>query len=441
MAMPPQPLLSPQAVLSPEVSPLRLPPSPLCADNADLSLALLECDPHDGSSSHASDASDDSDDGRSSSDTDASCTSACCDPTYPEGDKPLPAAAQSVIASVPESAWCPLVIIGAGPHALALAARLNEPRPAALYTDLEHARLSWLQRDAAGRQGDSSRGRRRAAVKGHWPARKLVAPRHATLADTGGVGSTTSISVPSPAVRVVDSSGAAWLSRWDSFFNGLRISHLRSPMTFHPSPADADALVGYARRTDREAELEAIHGVVGSEFSKYQRKKRRASVSVGGSTLINERDRQDYQRPSTPLFRDFIRDELVERYAVPQVEHEKVTAVSYGLIHVEGDGLRNGFVIESVDSDGAVRRAAAQAVTMAIGPSSVPAVPTWLVGEATPPGGAQVDADPWRKEAICGEGWCHSSAFAVPGCRPLDGPLGRKVAAAQATRACVVGGG
>jgi hypothetical protein len=80
-------------------------------------------------------------------------------------------------------------------------------------------------------------------------------------------------------------------------------------MTFHPAPADADALVAYAQRQHRvsfpgrhrmntsrrgtsakalisecfffsmrtrlqESELMPIEGVVGAEFSKYQRKKK-----------------------------------------------------------------------------------------------------------------------------------------------------------------------
>lgn len=55
---------------------------------------------------------------------------------------------------------------------------------------------------------------------------------------------------------------------------GLRITHLRSPMFFQPSPADANALVAYAQRTGREKELAPICGVVGREFSKQQRKKK-----------------------------------------------------------------------------------------------------------------------------------------------------------------------
>ena len=395
----------------------------------------------------------------SSAGTDDSCTSACCDhsasppPPSHKADSPSRATtSERVLATVTEEAWSPLVIIGAGPHALALATRLNEPRPAALYTDLEHARLSWLQRDAAAATATGERRNtksRHKAVKGHWPARKLVAPKEATLVATDVD--------PLPSVRVLDSSGTAWLSRWDAFFAGLSIQHLRSPMTFHPSPADADALVAYAQRTSRESELEPIKGVVGSELSKHQRKKRRAGVrnsSIGGTNLINERDRQDYQRPSTALFRDFVQDDLVARYPVPRVEHTTVTSVAYGLIHVQGDGPRLGFVIDSVRPDGVLERRAAQPIVMAIGPSSVPAIPSWLLRATTsaPPSasfsaGSEPDRrrnskkNPWDKAAISGPGWCHSSAFAVPECQPLQGPLGEGVRRGEQVCVCVIGGG
>ncbi|GAA5981399.1 hypothetical protein JCM10908_004095 [Rhodotorula pacifica] len=430
MSLPSQPLLTPTSA-SPEMSPLVLPPSPASPVFSEISLEDLSLGESDSDSAETG----------SSAGTDDSCTSDCCVPDFPlNGSKSSSSSSSShgdqVIATVAEMDWSPLIIIGSGPHALALATRLNEPRPAALYTDLEHARLSWLQRDAAHATG------RRQAVKGHWPARKLVTPRVATLAQPRNEADEDLAAEPRPSIQVLDSSGSLWLSRWDAFFAGLSITHLRSPMTFHPSPADADALVGYAQRTSREDELEPIKGVVGSEFSKYQRKKRRATVAVGGSNLINERDRQDYQRPSTPLFRDFLQDELVDRYPVPQVTHTSVTSVNYGLVHVQGEGPRLGFVVDSIRPDGTPERRAAQAVAMAVGPSSVPTVPTWLHNvSARRSADSEEHLDPWRKEAICGSGWCHSSAFAVQGCRPTDGPLGDRVRRGEGTRVCVVGGG
>ena len=294
--LPPQPTLSP-TMNSPSVSPLSLPGSPPSPTLSHLSL-------DDGASLWAHDG--DSDDAVSTADTADSCTSAsCCPPPTADDDlKPLPslttstadpsaATAPSHPISIPESYFSPLVIIGAGPHALALAARLSEPRPAALYSDLEHARLAWLQREDRGRERRDPAARRK-SVKGHWPARKLVEPQTATLAGAGPAlepapPAPHAASPPSPAIQVLDSSSSTWLGRWDSFFSGLAIEHLRSPMLFHPAPADANALVAYAQREGREDELVPIKGVVGAELSKHQRKKRSVHFPL---SLSRSRSRQ-----------------------------------------------------------------------------------------------------------------------------------------------------
>ncbi|KPV78159.1 uncharacterized protein RHOBADRAFT_3493, partial [Rhodotorula graminis WP1] len=323
-----------------------------------------------------------------------------------------------------------LVIIGAGPHALALAARLSEPHPAALYSDLEHARLAWLQREERGRERRNQAVRRQ-SVKGHWAARKLVEPATATLAGArpgperapSSPGGTSSAR---PAIQVLDSSSSAWLGRWDSFFSGLSIEHLRSPMLFHPAPADVNALVAYAQREGRENELLPIKGVVGAELSKHQRKKR--PQRVGRAPMINEREREDYHRPSSALFRSFIDSDLVDRYSLappspspPLVAHTTVTSVSYEVVHVPGREPERGFVVRSTRPDGVDEVRGARAVVLAIGPSCTPSVPR-VISEAA-------------------GGWCHSTAFAMPGCGPMDGLLGERVRQGKPARVVVLGGG
>jgi hypothetical protein len=63
------------------------------------------------------------------------------------------------------------------------------------------------------------------------------------------------------------------MSAWNESFELLKISHLRSPMFFHPDPSDRDGLLGYTYAEGREKELKEIAGVVGKSLSKYQRKK------------------------------------------------------------------------------------------------------------------------------------------------------------------------
>ncbi|BGP36399.1 hypothetical protein JCM10449v2_000300 [Rhodotorula kratochvilovae] len=439
--LPAQPILSP--TMDPlDISPLSLPASPPSPTISELSLDALAC-------------SDDDDAASSVADTADSCCSTCCAPTADEVKPAAPSPSidgppTAATVTVDESAFSPLVIIGAGPHALALAARLAEPRPAALYSDLEHARLSWLQREQRTAPSSSSLGtsgrkakEHRLPVKGHWSARRLVPPATATLAHpvVGSDDADDEVPPAGPAIQVLDSSSSEWMARWDGFFAGLRIEHLRSPMLFHPAPADANALVAYARRTGREDELEPIKGVVGAELSKYQRKKNPSRV--GRAVMINEREREDYHRPSSTLFRSFIRDDLISRYrTAPLVEHTTVTSVAYETVHVAGRAPETAFVVRSTRHDGAEEVRVARAVVMAVGPSSAPNVPC-VIRDALPPPATEAEAGtaPWRKEDICGRGWCHSAAFALPRCRPMDGELGERVRQGLPTRVVVIGGG
>lgn len=150
-----------------------------------------------------------------------------------------------------------VLIIGAGPCGLAVAARLRERTPSALYTDEEHRRFHWLAK-----HGDKS------AVKDR---------------KTGRVHRRTSESSPTahlkgskdPSVLVLDGEGAGWMTRWNRLFDAFGIEQLRSPMFFHPDPGDRDAMLGYAYEYGREKELEEIAGVVGKESSKHKVKKRK----------------------------------------------------------------------------------------------------------------------------------------------------------------------
>jgi hypothetical protein len=128
-----------------------------------------------------------------------------------------------------------------------LAARLREPRPAALYTDIEHSRLAFLQRPDA--------------VKLPRQPKKpynLRTPNPSKLREqAGNYFKDDSF----PRLLALDGSSQEWLGRWNGFFHHLDIPHLRSPMFFHPSPADVDGLEAFARRMDRENECVDSGGV------------------------------------------------------------------------------------------------------------------------------------------------------------------------------------
>lgn len=144
-----------------------------------------------------------------------------------------------------------VLIIGAGPSGLAVASRLREQHPSALFTDDEHGRYHWINKHS---NQASIRKTRNSRVKAADPDK----------CDCGGL-----------STLVLDSSGNDWMTRWNALFKTFNIEHLRSPMFFHPDPSDRDALLAYARDHGRDDECVEIGGCVGKEVSKHKKKKRK----------------------------------------------------------------------------------------------------------------------------------------------------------------------
>jgi hypothetical protein len=147
-----------------------------------------------------------------------------------------------------------VIIIGAGPCGLAVAARLRERTPSSLFTDSEHQRYHWMKASASSKQ---SAKLERASRRSHTARDRLL------QGPTPGSGLD---------IAVLDDTSDAWMSAWDAKFNHLRISHLRSPMFFHADPRNRDGLLEFVYREGREAELKEINGVIGKSLSKHQRK-------------------------------------------------------------------------------------------------------------------------------------------------------------------------
>jgi hypothetical protein len=169
-----------------------------------------------------------------------------------------------------------VIIIGAGPCGLAVAARLQEETPSAMFTDEEHQRYHWIKRHSG----------KMALVRAHARKNKGVkADRYTRLAgddEPGRAPSPPRSCSGSPRSRystlVLDSSGDRWMERWNRAFRTLEIDQLRSPMFFHVDPGDRDGMLAYTRETGRERELWEISGCVGQELSKHKRKKMRAKA-------------------------------------------------------------------------------------------------------------------------------------------------------------------
>jgi hypothetical protein len=147
-----------------------------------------------------------------------------------------------------------VAIIGAGPAGLAVAARLCEHTPSAIFTDDEHQRYHWIKK--RGRQM-SLKDPKSGKVKPASPS--CPSTKYSTL--------------------VLDATGDTWMSRWNNLFKTFEISHLRSPMFFHVDPGDRDALLAYSHERGGKNDLVEIPGCVGKEVSKHQKKQRQGGKS------------------------------------------------------------------------------------------------------------------------------------------------------------------
>jgi hypothetical protein len=155
-----------------------------------------------------------------------------------------------------------VIIIGAGPCGFAVAARLREHTPSSLFTDAEHQRYHWMRASAS--------SKRTAKLE-------RVTRRSFTAQDRLLQGPAVPVSLD---VVVLDETSDTWMCAWNDRFRDLGITHLRSPMFFHPDPRDRDGLLEFTYKEGRESELVEISGVIGKSLSKHQRKKKSKNRQV-----------------------------------------------------------------------------------------------------------------------------------------------------------------
>jgi len=181
-----------------------------------------------------------------------------------------------------EGSMLDTLVVGAGPHALSLVARLVDDTPD-LLTEPERVRMM-----SDGMKGTNAtfRGRSHALVRKHLNKRFDGA---AKLRDR---------------VLVIDLHGS-WMSQWERDFESLQIPHTRSHVHLHPDPYDFQSLEVWARMHRRDSELWHMDHM-----------DRKASNARGykGPFLL----------PGTALFNDFCRS-LVKRYNLePLVQQGRV---------------------------------------------------------------------------------------------------------------------
>lgn len=244
-----------------------------------------------------------------------------------------------------------VIIVGSGSCGLAVAARLCEATPSSLFSESEHQRYHWMKASSSSRR--SSKLTRTSRRSNTAPDRLLSGPGISCKLD----------------IAVLDETSDQWMSAWNEKFEKLEISHLRSPMFFHPDPRDRDGLLELVYREGRERELREIAGVVGKGLSKHQRKKK---VKDSGkrqqeTTYLDERDRKDFFRPSQAVFKQHCED-IAARYNLTNiVEKSKVTSISYN-----PHGTINSGIFTLRTSTGTRK---ARAVIFSAGAASKPSLP------------------------------------------------------------------
>lgn len=292
-----------------------------------------------------------------------------------------------------------IVIVGAGPCGLAVAARLRERTPSAIFTDQEHQRYHWIRQHQT-----SIRSRK-----------------------TGRIRQPEQASAQQYSMLVLDSTSDEWVGRWRQLFAVLQIDELRSPSFFHVDPSDRDALLAFAHENDRMDEMREIRGVVGKEVSKHWKKKKTKKYVTGYTggyianntsihpreSLVNERDRKDYFTPSAKLFEGHCK-QCINRYDLSSslIRHEMVRDIVYDYF-ADVPVPHKTFLVKTNGC-----QYFARTVVLAIGGGNAPAIPSAIPNMATP-------------------GACHAMQM-----RQCPAPeVVAKIRAGKQTNVLVVGGG
>lgn len=245
-----------------------------------------------------------------------------------------------------ETYQCDILFIGSGPHSLAVLSRLITKLPFSTYNDAQHHRiLKWSSR------GPSQLHKRNSGLTKHESSTKGRVFRDQTLGD----------------IMVIDPSGK-WMSRWKTQFSIYSIEYLRSPLTFHPDPSDEDALKSFAEIENRQNEL--------LECSDLFNKSIKTSRKMRERSLFNERDRQNFTKPSSKLFQDFC-DDLIRRNHFEDIVTKGL--VSQIIPYSKEDGFCEYFRVLVCDpeTNEPTAEILAKNIVCSIGFLNLPNMPNW----------------------------------------------------------------
>ena len=258
---------------------------------------------------------------------------------------------------VPAKMVYDIAIIGAGPCGLAMAARLSEQTPSALFTNDEHARY-WKKHKKQANSLEQERRNRKASMDSGYGSEEEKARDMSSR----------------PSMVVLDADSKEWMATWKQRFQNLKISHLRSPLFFHPDPSDRDGLLAFAHEQGRAEELREIPNVVGKELSKHEKKRqhsRKQARTTARHLRVDGRDQIDYFTPSTALF-DYYCDNIIKRYHLDGlVQQAKITDIPYD---PHGEGIEQGLFTLSTSAEATLH---SRIVIVASGASSPPSIPNF----------------------------------------------------------------
>ena len=236
-----------------------------------------------------------------------------------------------------------LIVVGSGPHALTALLRLYHALVEDGNADIELSADEVSRRDYWRKRDPAMHAQHRARLA--W-VRELF-----------------------QRIVVFDTSGK-WMSRWSDSLAKCATKALRSPVSAHPDPVSADALVAFAHSTARQHEVVEAEGLWGRVAGP------RARVAMRGPQARQCHKRYTYTPaektqlgiPSTQLFHDFCSNLLAQNPVVAGTIR-KATVAAVAVEPSTGGAsvtLADGTVLTS------------RAVLLAVGSQNVPVIPDWL---------------------------------------------------------------
>lgn len=176
-----------------------------------------------------------------------------------------------------------LVIIGAGPHSLALVLRF-----------LEDSQYNGL-------------------TSNEWERSKFWKEKNNNCSCRSLQGN---LKLNELRIAVIDKNGE-WLCQWNHQFESIKIPYLRSTAQMHIDPFDKDGMREFAFRHARNEELidQGIFDKISSKRKNNKNKTKNGHNFYQYKRLFNEQEREYFRVPTTNLFHDYC-EELIERYGV-----------------------------------------------------------------------------------------------------------------------------